>query len=162
MAGRCGCNEPHTPPILDKDLDAKTEEAWLWLSRQIATILAAPGFIPRVHVAANLRTALRFAFRTKNGLDLNALTEALLDRFSEPFLKELGVGRWCESPRPAQMLALNAIDGRRIPSVLRMLLLARLVTNDITSLWNPVAPEPTSIRDCLPTGNRRSANNDRM
>jgi hypothetical protein len=166
MAGRCGCSEPLTSPILETDLGAKSQETWLWLSRQVAIILAAPDPLPKVHVGANLLTALRsggFASKKSGGLDPNALTEALLDRFSEPFLKQLGVGRWCETPRlwPSDMLSRSVIDGRRIPSVQRMLLLARMVTDDIRSLWNLVAPEPTSERDRLPMGYSRNTNNNR-
>jgi regulator of extracellular matrix RemA (YlzA/DUF370 family) len=40
------------------------------------------------------------------------------------------------------VLIASVIDGRTIPSVLRALLLARLVTDDIASLWRPVALEP--------------------
>ena len=44
-------------------------------------------------------------------------------------------------------LSRSVIEGPRIPSPLRMLLLARLVTDDIRSLWSPVASNPAPQRD---------------
>ena len=166
MAGRCECGEPYTPPVLETDLDAKSEENWLWLSRQVATILAEPDFTPKVHIAANLLAALRrggFASEKRNGLDPDALTKSLLDRFAEPFLRQLGLARWCETPRlsPGLILSRSVIEGKRNPSPLRMLMLARLVTDDISSLWKTVAPNPTQKRDRLPLGYPRNFNLNR-
>ncbi len=166
MAGRCECGEPYTPPVLEPDLDAKTEENWLWLSRQVATILAEPEFNPKIHVAANLLAELRrggFASEKRNGLDSDALTESLLDRFAEPFLRRLGLSRWCETPRlsPGLMLSRTVIEGKRIPSPLRMLLLARLVTDDVSSLWKLAVPNPAQQRDRLPLGYPRNFNLNR-
>jgi len=42
MAGRCGCSEPRMPEVLEANLDAKSKENWLWLSRQVAIILDNP------------------------------------------------------------------------------------------------------------------------
>ncbi len=160
MAGRCGCSEPRTPQLLEADLDAKSEENWLWLSRQVATILAEPGFTPKIHIAANLLMALRcegFA-SPHGGLNQNAISESILDRFSEPVLSQLGVGHWRNSRDywAGRTLSRNVIDGRRIPSLLRMLLLARLVTDDISSLWSPVASNPVQQSARLPLGYRTS------
>ena len=50
----------------------KSEENWLWLSRQVAAVLAEPHFSPKVQIAANLLVALRragFASDQTNGLD---------------------------------------------------------------------------------------------
>jgi hypothetical protein len=158
MAGRCGCNEPRMPQLLETDLDAKSEENWLWLSRQVTTILENPGLMPDVHLAANLLTALRrggFA-SLRGGLNQAEICESILERFSKPVLSQLGVGHWLNSRDhwAGRTLSRNVIDGRRIPSLLRLLLLARLVTDDISSLWNPVAPVPTLQRDRLPSDYR--------
>ena len=77
------------------------------------------------------------------GLDQNSISESFLDRFSEPVLSQLGVGHWRNSRDywAGRTLSRNVIDGRRIPSLLRMLLLARLVTDDIARFgapWHPV------------------------
>ena len=156
VAGRCGCCDPLTPPLLETAIDARMETGWLWLSRQVNTILAAP--IPTEPIAAHLLSALRsggFA-ATRGGLDSVAMTEALLDHFGEPLLRELGVGSWYDSHtlrrHPSRVLTRSAIDGRRIPNVLRMLLLARLVTDDITVLWPPVATDPRQGLNRQPTG----------
>jgi hypothetical protein len=163
MAGRCGCSEPRTPEVLEADLDAKSEENWLWLSRQVTTILENPNLMPKVHIAANLLTALKvggFASLHGGGLSQNAISESVFDRFSEPVLSQLGVGHRLNSRDywAGRALSRNVIDGRRIPSLLRMLLLARLVTEDISSLWNPMAPNPAPQRDCLPSGYRTNFN----
>jgi hypothetical protein len=163
MAGRCGCSEPRTPQVLEADLDPKSEENWLWLSRQVAAILAEPHFTPKVQIAANLLVALRragFASDKRNGLDPNALANSLLDQFAESFLRQLGLARWCETPslHAAHILHRSVIESTRIPSPLRILLLARLVTDDIRSLWSPVAPNPVPQRDCLPLDYRRRLN----
>lgn len=163
MAGRCGCSEPRTPQVLEADLDAKSEENWLWLSRQVTTVLAEPDFTPKAHIAADLLAALRrggFASLHGGGLSQNAISESILDRFSEPVLSQLGVGHWRNSRDhwAGRALSRSVIDGRRIPSLLRMLLLARLVTDDIRSLWSPVAPNPAPQKDCLPLGYRTNFN----
>lgn len=161
MAGCCGCSEPRTPPLLEADLDAKSEENWLWLSQQVATILTQPHFTPKAHVAANLLAALRhggFTSLRGGGLSRNAISESILDRFSEPVLSQLGNehlrnsrGYWTD-----RALSRSVLDGRRIPSLLRMLLLARLVTDDIRSLWSSMAPNPSQRNACLPPGYRTS------
>jgi hypothetical protein len=163
MAGRCGCSEPRTPQVIKADLDAKSEENWLWLSRQVTTVLAEPDFAPKAHIAANLLAALRrggFASLHGGGLSQNAISESILDRFSEPVLSQLGVGHRLNSRDywAGRALSRNVIDDRHIPSILRMLLLARLVTEDISSLWNPVPPNPAPQRDCLPPGYRTNFN----
>lgn len=153
MAGRCDCGKLGTSPVLKADLDIKTEENWLWLSRQVATILAESFYPPKVHAVANLLEALRrggFAMRKGYGLDPFALAKSLLDLFTEPFLRQLGLARWCATPRlyAATVLHRSSIEGRRTPSALCMLVLARLVTDDIRSLWNSGAPDPAPQRDC--------------
>lgn len=155
MAGRCDCSQPNTPPLLQADVDPKTEEAWLWLARQVATILSAPDVMPSVSVAANLVAALKSVnFSLPNGgLDPKAMTGALVDRFGEPFLRQVGVGAWCDhlGRRPNQVLTARVIEGRAVPSALRALLLVRLVTDDIASLWRS-APEPVQKPDYQPVG----------
>ena len=160
MAGRCGCSEPRTPELLEADLDAKSEENWLWLSLQVTTILENRNLMPKVHIAANLLTALRReGFGSLHGgLNQNLISESILDRFSEPVLSQLGVGHWRNSRDywAGRTLSRNVIDGRRIPALLRMLLLARLVTGDISSLCSPVAPNPAQQKAGLPSGYRTS------
>jgi hypothetical protein len=163
MAGRCGCSQPRTPQVIEADLDAKSEENWLWLSRQVTTVLDEPDFAPKAHIAANLLAALMrggFASLHGGGLSQNAISESILDRFSLPVLSQLGVGHRLDSRDywAGRALARNVINGRRIPSLLRMLLLARLVTEDVSSLWNPMPPNPAPQRDCLPPGYRTNFN----
>ncbi len=162
MAGRCGCGDPRTPQVIEADFDAKSEENWLWLSRQVATILENPTLMPKAHIAANLLTALRrggFA-APHGGLSQDAISEAFLERFSEPVLSHLGVGHWRNSRDhwAGRTLSRGVLEGRRIPSVLRTLLLARLVTDDIRSLWNPEATKLEPQMDRLPLGYRRTFN----
>lgn len=166
MAGRCGCGESRTPQVMEADLDPKSEENWLWLSRQVAAILENQDFTPKVNIAANLHWALMrggFASDKKNSLARDALTKALLDRFTERFLRELGLERWCEthSLKPGRMLHRPVIEGKRIPSNLRMLLLARLVTDDIRSLWSPVTLNPAPQINRLPLGYLGNSNLNR-
>ena len=165
LAGRCGCDDPHTPPLFETKLDTRTEEAWLWLSRQVSTLLATP--IPSAPIAAHLFTTLKnsgFA-ATRGGLDPSSMIEALLDCFGEALLRELGVGSWYESSprkhRPGRVLTRSAIDGRRIPNVLHMLLLTRLVTADIATLQNPIASNSLQRMDRQPTGYGRRASSVR-
>jgi hypothetical protein len=158
MAGRCGCSEPRTPQLLEADLDTKSEENWLWLVRQVTMILEYPSLTPDVHIGANLLAALKnggFASR-HGGLDQKAISQSILDRFSEPVLSQLGLGHWQSSPDywAGRTLSPDVIGGRRIPSPLRMLLLTRLVTDDISSLWNRVAPKPVLKGDRQPPGYR--------
>ena len=141
MAGRCGCSEPRTPQVLEADLDPKSEENWLWLSRQVAAILAEPHFTPKVQIAANLLVALRragFASDKRNGLDPNALANSLLDQFAESFLRQLGLARWCETPslHAAHILHRSVIESTRIPSPLRILLLARMTFARFGAQWH--------------------------
>lgn len=156
VAGRCGCDDPITPHLFEMGLDAQMDAGRLWLSQQVSTLLAAP--IPSEPIAAHLFSALRNGgfSAMRGGLDSTAITEALLDHFGEPLLRELGVGDWCESQpckyRPGRVLTRGALDGRRIPNILRMLLLTRLITDDITTLWEPIAPEPKQRINHLPTG----------
>jgi hypothetical protein len=157
MAGRCGCSEPRTPQVLEEDLDAKSEENWLWLSRQVTTILENPNLT--LHIAANLFTALKgggFASHHGGGLSENAISASILDWFSEPVLRQLGGGHWRNTRDhwAGRALSRSVVEGRRIPSLLRMLLLTRLVTDDISSLWSPVGPKPAQKKDCLPPGYR--------
>lgn len=117
--------------------------------------------MPSVSVAANLLAGLKNAgFALPNGgLDPKAMTGALLDKFGEPFLRQVGAGGWCDrlGRRPNHVLSASVIDGRAVPAVLRALLLARLVTDDIASLWSAAAPEPVQKRDYQPVGyGRRS------
>jgi hypothetical protein len=162
MAGRCRCSEPCTPEVLEADLDARSEENWLWLSRQVTLILESPNILPNVHIAANLLTALkRGGFMSPHsGLDQNAISESILDRFGEPILNQLGVEHRRNSRDywTGRTLSRSVIDGRRIPSLLRMLLLARLVTDDIRALWSSEAPNPALQRDRLPSSNRTNFN----
>jgi hypothetical protein len=162
MPCRCGCSEPRTPEVLEADLDAKSEENWLWLSRQVTTILENPNLMPKVHIAANLLTALRqggFA-SLHRGLDQKTISESILDQFSQPVLSQLGTAHWHNSRYhwAGRALSHSVIDGRRIPSLLRMLLLARLVTEDVSTLWTPVATNPAPQRDRLPSGYRTNFN----
>lgn len=164
VAGYCGCANPLTQPLLETGLDAKIEAGWLWLSQQVSTLLAAP--IPSEPIATKLFSALKnggFA-SPRGGLDSDAMTEALLDRFDETFLRQLGLGSWCEPPpikqRPSRVLTRSVLDGRRLPNVLRILLLARLVTDDIAALSSPVAAELAPKANRLPTGyGRRTSSN---
>lgn len=163
MAGHCKCYQPDTPPLLEADLDPKIKEASLWLSQQVATILAAPDITPSVPVAANLLAALKnngFVV-AQGGLDLASMTDALIDRFSEPFLRQLGLGSWCDriGQRPNRVLVAGVIEGRTIPPVLRALLLTRLVTNDVASLWSPVAHEVAPRRTYVAYGYARRSRN---
>jgi hypothetical protein len=164
-AGRCGCSEPRSPQVLEADLDPKSEENCLWLSRQVVTILAQPDFTPKANITANLLAALKrcdFVGKKRNCLDSNVLTESLLDLFTEPFLRHLGLARWCENPTlgPGTLVGRSMIEGKEIPSPLRILLLARLVTDDISSLWNPVAPNTEQQR---PLGySRNNSNRERI
>lgn len=165
IAGRCGCDDPLTPPLFEMGLDTQMEGGLLWLSQQVSAILAAP--IPSEPIAAHLFTALRNGGfeATHGGLDSTAMIEALLDRFGEPLLREFGVGGWCESQpcklRPSRVLTRSAIDGRRIPNVLRMLLLTRLMTDDIKTLWDQIAPESMQRMDHLPVGYGQRSSNGR-
>lgn len=149
MAGRCDCRRPHTPAVLSSDLDAKTEGFWLWLSQQVATILAQPTPLAGESVAANLAEALKKGgFEARNGgLNLKAIREALLDRFEESLLHRLGFSGWCDphGQSPNQVLKMNMVGSRAIPSVLRMLLFTHLVTNDVASLWKSAAADSTKL-----------------
>lgn len=167
MAGRCHCDQPQTHPVLEAGLDVKTEEAWLWLSQQIATILASSNPIPSTSLAANLFSALSaggFA-ATRLGLNPAAMTEALTERFGTVFLREMGVEAWCEplpgGRKPSRVLTQDVIEGKRIPNVLHALLLARLVVDDISVLWNTF-PAPQTIEQRLPIGYGRRENNARQ
>lgn len=157
MAGRCECDRPDTPPIIETNLDTKTAEDLLWLSQQVTIILTAPTVIPQERIASNLLTSLKeggFGF-PQRGLDSGALAEAIQDTFSESSLRLLGVKNWCDpnsEPRMGRTLTRSAIDGGRIPDVLRMLLLTRLITGNVSSLWNPVESEAPPKEKHYPSG----------
>ncbi|MBB4013415.1 hypothetical protein GGR36_002761 [Niveibacterium umoris] len=165
VAGRCGCSDPLLPPMFEIGHDALTAAGWLWLSQQVSAILAAP--IPSEPTAAHLFAALRnggFA-AVRGGLNSAAMMQALFDHFGEPLLRELGAGCWCGSQpckhRPGRMLTRSALDGRRIPNVLRMLLLTRLITHDVATLWKPIAVEHEQRMDKQPTGYGQRSSNGR-
>ncbi|WP_153117663.1 TnsD family Tn7-like transposition protein [Rhodocyclus tenuis] len=165
VAGRCGCSDPLTPPLFGMGHDALTEASWLWLSKQVSAILAAP--IPSEPIAAHLFSALRnggFA-AVRGGLDSAAMIDALIDRFGEPLLRELGTGSWFDSQphkhRPSRTLTRSALDGRRIPNVLHMLLLTRLITHDIATLSKPIAAEPKQRINRQPSGYGQLRSNER-
>lgn len=159
IAGCCDCHRPRTPPVVERELDSKTGEGRLWLSEQVTSILASENPLPTVPIAAGLVAALRNSgFVSPNGsLDPNLMTEALFDRFSESFLREVGFGSWCDPagiPR-SHLPKTGMIDGRRIPFVLRMLLLARLVTEDVASLANNALTELARKKDLPPIEDSR-------
>lgn len=158
MAGRCGCNEPRTPELLRANLDAKSEENWLWLSRQVTAILENSTLISDAHIGANLLATIKDSgFGSRHGgLDQKAISESILDRFSKPVLSQLGLGHLHNSRDywVSRTLSRNVIEGRHIPSPLCMLLLTRLVTDEISSLWSPVAPKTALKSDRQPPGYR--------
>jgi hypothetical protein len=157
MAGRCECDSPYTPPLLETNLKNKVIEDLLWLSRQVETILTAPTALPLVPIASNLLVALKkggFAYQ-QGGLDSSAITEAILDTFDESSLRLASLNTW-HGTTLTQSLRRSftkvAIDGRRIPNVFRMLLLTRLVTSSVSSLWSPVEPDLPQKKKRFPSG----------
>lgn len=143
MAGRCECDRPDMPSALESRLDAKTEQGWLWLAQQVASILSSP--LPGTPLAKHLRGLLNgCGFGAATGLDSISLKESLLDHFGESLLRQLGFEGWCDlrftSQNPARICTHSVIDGARMPNFLGMLLLTRLVTDDISALANLVPP----------------------
>ncbi len=155
MAGRCSCETPQNLPAYTASTDPIYEAGVLWLAKQVRTILANDVSPPETSLAVRLREALvSTGFAGRTGLDSEAIKSALVARYGSALLQELGAS---ESTRtssgsrwPSRLLGLNVVNGERTPDVLRCLLLAGLVANDIGDLAEssgmpaePAAPEPS-------------------
>lgn len=109
------------------------------------------------HLAANLLALLKATpqFTPRGLLDPRSMSEALVQRFGQRFLKDAGLERWYHAPpigiRPGRTLSRDVIEGRRIPSVLRTLLLSRLVAEEAVQLASKV-PVVTSESHQFPQG----------
>ncbi len=91
------------------------------------------------------------------------MSQALVDLFGEPLLKQLGLDNWCPPfrLRPSRELTRRATDGSRTPNALRMLLISRLVTDNIATLWIASGFESTPKGEPLPTGYGRRSGGER-
>ncbi|WP_197467173.1 TnsD family Tn7-like transposition protein [Collimonas arenae] len=162
MAGRCNCHSPLTQAVLNADLNVKTDENWLWLSHQVAIILGYSN-VPTDHsITEKLLNCLKengFS-GTTGGLDSSAVADALNERFGRSFLQQLDLGNWCEllsnGHRANRVLSRDVIEGRKIPNVLHVLLLARLVVADISILSDMELTSKVQEKRC-PTGYGRRA-----
>jgi Tn7-like transposition protein D len=149
MAGRCRCEAPQNLPAYTASTDPIYETGVLWLAKQVRTILSNDGSPPKTSLAVQLREALvSKGFAGRTGLDSEAIKSALIARYGSALLQELGAS---ESTRtlagsrwPSRLLGSNVLNGERTPDVLRCLLLAGLVANEIgdlaESLAKPVEP----------------------
>lgn len=150
-------------------MDTETVEAWLWLSRQVATILAGDNPLPSIPLASTLLSALKSIdfVASRGGLNAAAMARALGDRFNAAFLRDLRVEAWCDpqpgAQRPSRVLTRSVTEGKRIPNVLRALLLTRLVADDISVLWGTaIAPQARAPRIPIGYGRRGSSARQRL
>lgn len=109
------------------------------------------------HRAGNLLTMLKATsqFAPHGLLDPRSMSEALVQKFGRRFLTDAGMERWCHAPpigtRPGRTLSRDVIEGKRTPSVLRTLLLSRLVVEEAGHLTNEV-PAVTPNSPHIPQG----------
>lgn len=160
MAGRCGCEAPQNLPAYTASVDPLHEAGVLWLAKQVRTVLRSDSSHPETSLAVRLREALvSTGFASRSGLDSEAIKSALITRYGSVLLQELGAS---ESTRnssgsrwPSRLLGSTVVNGERTPDVLLSMLLAGLVTNDISELSQSSAmlaehagPEPSGY--CTP------------
>lgn len=136
MAGECGCNAPYFEWV-QRGSPASELDSWLWLSQQVCKILS----FPSSHTgfgAASLLIDLKTQFGAGSGIDATAVAEGLRSAFAPKVLHEFGLLRTAAETSlirwPARALGSLDVKNDRIPDILQMLVLARLVTTDVQSL----------------------------
>lgn len=154
-AGTCNCDSPRCPPVIELGHDAFAEDGWLWLSRQVRSILSAPE-VPLFPQLPAMRQSLRdrglwAGARTDNSNILHALES----RFGRGLLIEAGIlgtpGRTPSQQWPSRLLGEDKSVRNRIPDVLRTLLLAGLVVSDVADLMG-VEVKLDSVAAAVPQG----------
>lgn len=170
MAGRCKCSSPASIPSLPSKIDQRTADGFVWLARQVSTILDSHDShsdLPLSHVLLSLLKQNGFV-SSRGGLDSFRINEALLAEFGEPFLSQIGLESWgalsAAGPRPSRSLSKDVIEGKRTPDVLKLLLLSRLVTEDIMDLHRSPAQsrESNSQVTAAGYGQRGPKNRERL
>ena len=146
-AGTCDCDSPSCPPAIELGHDSVADAGWLWLSKQVKSILSVPQ-LPATPLLPVIRQSLRTrGFWARSGVDSTAILQALESRFGRTLLAEVGVlaspGRRPNQRWPGRLLGEPALAGDRLPDVLRTLLLTALVTSDVADLADtPVILDP--------------------
>lgn len=138
MAGLCDCETPQLEFANRLSGDATYQAGALFLAEQAKKVLNAP--TPTVPLAELLRIALIDAgFSGRAGLDINAIHWALLERYGTLLLSDLHVldvdRTNVVSSWPSRILDSTVLGGEQTPDVLRCILLAGLVADDISALY---------------------------
>jgi hypothetical protein len=141
-AGTCDCDSPRFPPAIEVGQDVVGDDGWLWLSRQVKSILSTSQ-LPTAALLPVLRRSLKAGgYGSHGGIGGPAVLEDLESRFGRTLLSEVGVlaslGRRTNTRWPARMLGEPAMEEQRLPDALRALLLTALVATDVADL--PAAP----------------------
>ncbi|WP_373714997.1 TnsD family Tn7-like transposition protein [Roseateles sp.] len=146
-AGTCHCDTPSFPPAMELGQDAVGEDGWLWLSRQVKSILSTSQ-LPTTPLLPMLRRSLKAGgYGSLGGIDSSAVLEGLESRFGATLLNKVGAlapqGRMLSTRWPARILGEPALAEQRLPDALRTLLLTALVATDIADLADaPATVEP--------------------
>lgn len=154
MSGQCVCRQPQYVPAHIMGKDSAIDTSFIWLAKQVRTILSDDHSASEVPLAARLRSALRCrGFAAGSGLDSGAILAALNLRYGQPFLRGLDIPSSTEEASgihwPGRILGSITTNGERTPNVLRALLLLGLVSKDVNDFYlspieevKPSAPRP--------------------
>lgn len=147
-AGSCSCGSPTFAPAIEVGLDPTADDGWLWLSRQVKSILSMSQ-LPTAPLLPVLRRFLKArGYGARGGIDSSAVLEELKTHFGHKLLSQV-VGlpsqrRLLNTRWPGRMLGEPALAEQKLPDTLRTLMLTALVATDVADLHDaPVTVQPT-------------------
>lgn len=144
MAGRCSCEDPQNQPAYIQGDDPTREAGFIWLAKQVRSILSDQSSHHEESPAKWLRDALMAGgYGARSGLNSDAIVSALVGRYGSPLLHELGVSESARSSSgsrwPSRLLSSTVIAGDRTPDVLLSLLLTGLISDETRGSTEPLS-----------------------
>ena len=134
VVGECGCLTPQSDAAVGPG-ESDLSSGWHWLSAQVRAILAANSG-PQTSLLPVLRDALLVSGLLGESGAGKRIHDALSDRFGQDLLRQVGavserhseVVNW-----PLRLLGAENSTRAYVPSLVRALLLAGLVADDVTA-----------------------------
>lgn len=150
MAGRCHCKDPQNQPAHIQGDDTAREAGFLWLAKQVRSILSNQSSHHEESPAKWLRGALvAGGYGARSGLNSDAIVSGLIERYGSQLLLELGVSESARSSSgsrwPSRLLSSTAIAGDRTPDILLSLLLTGLISDQTRGYAEPLSVEKENV-----------------
>lgn len=154
MAGRCDCESPQLHFANRLSGDSTYQAGALFLAWQAKVMLANP--FPTVPLAELLRmTLINAGFSGRTGIDAHAIHWALIARYGTLLLQDLGIIDAARTNSvsiwPRRLFSSNVIKGDNTPDVLRCILVAGLVVDNISKLY-AIPSKRENAENACPSG----------